>query len=224
MPTPTDPKRLPRLKAALKRFGDDDRISHKDAAKLYGVAPARFTTLIKARFPEFPAAERHEDKTHWYAARAAAQSMIAYCQGAGAKAQAANARANVILNRVAEDVAAAPPPPPEPVVMPMSAAEIDRMASAETRIWRLAKEKGQYVPRADVEALAQRFLSALPRGIMQFPSRVDPNGTLPPNIRKSLERSCRDLTLELHEILADFVKSDEYDADPRSSEPIQARA
>ena len=169
MPTPIDPKRLPGLKAALDGFGDDDRASQRQLADLYGVANSRFSTLTKTRFPDFPPAERHDDKTFWYPARAAIASMIAYMENTGAAKKAAARRHSEIMGRVAGTAAATPVPvaaQAEP--QPLSASELDRLASAQTRMWKLKKDQGFYTLTSEVRRIARGVNSMLTREIMNI--------------------------------------------------------
>lgn len=204
MPTPIDPKRLPSLKAALGQFGPDDTIQHKDLAALYGVTPARLTTLIKNRFEKFPPADRHGDKTHWYPARAAIESMIAYMEGSGKKKRAAAARAAAVMGAATEAAAAAEPEAEEPI--PMGPVELDRLASASTRIWRLAVEQKKYVPATKLRHWARATFELVKREVQAIPHAIDPNGELPPLHKARLEAHCRELLVQMEDELADLLK------------------
>lgn len=206
MPTPIDPKRLPSLRAALETFGPDDMAAQKDLAKLYGVANSRFTTLIKERFENFPPAERHGDKTHWYNARQAIESMIAYLTKSGRKKRQEAARAAAVMGRATEAAEAAEPEAEAPP--PMGPAELDRMASAATRIWRLAIEKKEYVLVAHVRQQIRAMLGVIKREITGLPSVIDPNGDLPPLMRAELERRCREALVKIHDSLDELLNPD----------------
>jgi hypothetical protein len=210
MPTPIDPKRLPALKAALEQFGEDDTIQHKDLATLYGVTPARLTTLIKNRFENFPPADRHGDKTHWYPARAAIIVIIAYLEGSGKAKRAAAARAQVVMGRATE--AAAGAEPEEEELPPMGPVELDRMASAATRIWRLQVEQRKYVLASEVRHEVRAMLAVVKREVSGLPSVVDPNGELPPLMRARLEARCREAQNKIYEQLTGLL-ADEGDDD-----------
>lgn len=215
MPTPIDPKRLPALKAALEQFGADDTIQHKDLATLYGVTPARLTTLIKHRFENFPPADRHGDKTHWYPARAAIMVMIAYLEGSGKKKRAAAARAAAVMGRATE--AAESAAAEEEELPPMGPVELDRMASAATRIWRLDIEKKKYVLVALVRHEIRGMLSIVKREVSGLPSVIDPNGELPPLMRQRLEARSRLALTKIYDglsaLLTDSAGDDDDDAD-----------
>lgn len=211
MPTPIDPKRLPALKAALEQFGADDTIQHKDLATLYGVTPARLTTLIKNRFENFPPAERHGDKTHWYAARPAIMVMISYLEGSGKKKRAAAARAAAVMGRATEAAEAAPPDQEE--LPPMGPVELDRMASAATRIWRLQVEQGKYILTSLVRQEIRGMLAIVKREISGLPSVIDPNGELPPLMRERMVKRCREALNKIYEQLRTLLGDDEDEAD-----------
>jgi hypothetical protein len=204
MPTPIDPKRLPSLKAALDTFGDDDKVGHKDLAKLYGVTPARLTTLIHTRFESFPEPERHGDKSHWYLARPALLSMIAYLQGAGKAKRQVAARAAAVMGRAAGAAADAEPEEEEP--KPMGPVELDRLASAATRIWRLGVEQKKFVPADTLRHWARGTFELVKREVSSIPHAIDPNGELPALHRARLNSTCRELLLNLTDKLEALLK------------------
>jgi hypothetical protein len=202
MPTPIDPKRLPTLRAALKRFKPGEKVPQQNLAKIYGVTNARFTTLAKQRFENFPPAERHEDKTHWYEAVPAIQSMIAYLTNAGAKKRASARRAAAILGEASEEAQTTPEPQELP---PPTPAELDKLASAETRTFRLEQEKKQFV-RADVaRAFIRDLFNAVQRQVGGLATEIDPNGELPPEHRQRLESSVRFAMVKIHETVKAIV-------------------
>lgn len=207
VPTPIDPQRLPGLKKALAEFGEQDRASQKQLAELYGVAPSRFSTLTKTRFPDFPDGEKHSDKTLWYPARAAVASMIRYMEDT-ARGKAVQAkRHSAVMGRVEEtraEVAAA-----EPEVQPLTAAELDRLASAQTRIWRLKKEQGMYVLASEVQRIARGVNAMLTREVMNLVNELDPNGELKPLDRQRLTNKCREIVLKMHDLLGRFLEDDD---------------
>lgn len=206
MPTPIDPKRLPTLRAARKRFKPGERVPQKELAKIYGVSNARLTTLIKERFEDFGAAERHEDKTHWYEAVKAIDSMIAYHTGRGAKRRESAARVARVLGEAAAEVKETPPakddyPPPTP-------AELDKLASAETRTFRLEQEKRQFV-RADVaRSFIRDLFNTVQRQVSGLATAIDPNGELPPLHRQRLEQSVRDAMVRIHGSVKSLVDNE----------------
>lgn len=201
MPTPIPPDRLPRLKKALNDYSAKDMESQQKLAELYGVALSRFTTLIKSRLKDFPPAKTKGDRTNWYPARAAIQVMINYTEGKGAlKRESAQRAAAVLAGEPVpatdgESPAAKNPGWPEGLMTPQ---ELDRLASAQTRIWRLKKEQGEYVLRSEVEDMARRVFSLITQRIMNIPNIVDANGKLPPAERAALQRECREINLALY--------------------------
>lgn len=218
MPTPIDPKRIPRLRAALKRFGDEDMLPQQELAKIYGVANSRFTTLAHQRFENMPAAQRRGDKTHWFPAKATIESMIAYLEGTGAKKQAAARRAAVAMGEVdgnsrgpaevptiskTETVAAAPE---ETLMTP---AEIDKLASAQTRMFRLAQEKGMFVRVDQSRRVIRTLFTTVQRAVTALPNEVDPNGELPPLHRARLEAAVRASMGRIYETVKDTLADDE---------------
>jgi hypothetical protein len=215
VPTPIDPQRLPGLKKALASFEDSDRASHRQLAELYGVAPSRFTSLIKSRFPDFPVAERRDDKTHWYAARAAVQSMIRYMEDSARGKQAQAQRHTAVMTGVAEareDAAAAPVE-----VQPLTATELDRMASAQLKTWRLKKEQGLYVLASEVQRIARGLNSMLTREVMNLVNELDPNGEMKPLARQRLTNRCREMVLKMHDMLGRYLEDED---DVRSASGI----
>lgn len=195
MPTPVDPKRLPRLKAALKRFKPGEKIAQKGLADIYGVTNARWTALAHERFEGLPPPERHGDKTHWYEARPAIEAMIRYCEGAGATKRAAAARTAAVLGDARAEAAAAEP---DGKTVEFTPAEVDRLASAQTRTFRLQQEKKQFVPVGSHQHVVRRIFITVQRAISAFPTEADPNGDLPPMIRQRLEQAARDALTRLH--------------------------
>jgi hypothetical protein len=210
MPTPIDPTRLPRLKAALKKFGDDDMLPQQELAKIYGVTNARFTTLAHNRFEDMPPAERRGDKTHWFNAKRSILAMIAYLQGAGEKKRAAAKRAAAVMGDVAAETPAAAPAESAPDLM--TPAEIDKLASAQTRMFRLAQEKGQFV-RADMaRRVIRTIFTTVQRSVTALPNEVDPNGELPPLHRARLEAAVRASMGRIFETVKDNLVEDEAEA------------
>jgi len=213
MPTPLPVGRLPALKAALERFTDDDRASQKDLAELYGVAPSRLSTLVKTRFTGFPAAEKRGDKTHWYPARAAIQVMIDYIQGTTAAAQAQ-------AKRHTEVMAGAQPAREEAEAIdaeadkPMSASEIDKLITAQTKMWKLAKDQGLYVLADDVRRRARQAYSLFTRSITAIPARIDPNGKLPVEVRTAVDKACRQITAEVQDAMMEMMGANDEAVEP----------
>ena len=208
MPTPIDPKRLPGLKKARGEFEDDAWASQKQLAEIYGVTNARMTTLIKNRFPDFPEPQRHEDKTHWYPARAAITSMIAYMENAGRAKQAAARRHSAVMGRVtaAKEEAAADEQNQPP---PLTAGDLDRLASAQTKIWKLKRDQGLYTLTSEVKRIARGVNSMLTREVTNLVYVIDPNGDLPPGKREAVIRKCRDIVLKMHDMLGEFLEENE---------------
>lgn len=210
MPTPIDPKRLPTLRAARKRFKAGEKIPQKDLAAIYGVTNARFTTLAHERFENFPPAERHEDRTHWYEAIPAIDSMISYMTGRGTKKRAAAVRAAQILGDSKDEAATAKPPAEEsPLPTP---ADIDKLASAATRTFRLEQEKRQFV-RADVaRGFIRSLFNTVQRRVTGLPMEIDPNGELPPLMRQRLDQAVREAMVGIHQSVGALVDDPLSDA------------
>ena len=203
MPTPIDPKRLPRLRAARKRFEADEKAPQQKLAEIYGVANSRFTTLAK-RFPNFPPAERHGDKTHWFPAVAAIDSMIAYCTGHTARKAAVSVRAAQILGESTKEAAEA-----EPELPPLGPSELRQMAATATMQFRLAVEKREFV-RADVVAHSVRSLfTTIQRAVSTLPSEIDPNGELPPLMRGRLEAASSAALERMHREIAGLISDEQ---------------
>jgi hypothetical protein len=207
VPTPIDPHRLPGLKAALARFGEDEKASQQQLADLYGVTSSRFVTLSKKRFPDFPAAERHEDRTHWFPARAAVASMVQYMEDQARGKTRRARRAAEVVSQVQEERAEAAAAPPQ--IEPLSPAELDRLASAQTRIWKLRKEQGLYVLAVDVQRIARGLNTMLTREVMGMVSEIDPNGEMSPRQREVVKSKCRDIVLKMHDIVGRFLEGDD---------------
>jgi hypothetical protein len=207
MPTPIDPKRLPALRAALETFVADERLPHQRLAELYGVTPARLTTLIHNRFEGFPPAERQGDKTNWFPARPAVESMIAYLTNSGKKKHEAAARAATVMGTANGAAAAAEAEDDD--IPPLGPVELDRMASAATRIWRLAVEQKRYVPVAEVRQTVRGMFDIVKREVQSIEHAIDPNGELPPLHRARLAAHCRELLVKAHEKLERFLGDDD---------------
>lgn len=203
MPTPIDPKRLPRLRAARKKFEPGEKAPQQELAKIYGVSNARLTTLIHQRFGSFPTPERHGDKTHWYDAIAAVDAMIAYLAGTEQRKVAAAKR---IAQAMGYDSAAdepAPPGPETPAVL--TPAEIDKLASAATRTFRLEQEKRQFIRIELARGFVRSLFNTVQRRVSSLPMEIDPNGELPPLHRQRLEAAVRDAMVGIHGSVADLV-------------------
>lgn len=211
MPTPIDPKKLPGLKAALETFGPDDMLPHQDLAALYAVTPARLTTLIHNRFESYPPHETRGDKTHWYNARAAIQAMIAYLQKSGKKKKASAAAAAAIMGTATEAAAEAQPEAEEPP--PLGPAELDRLASASTKIWKLALDQRKYIPATVLAHWARAQNELQKRTVSQIPHAIDPAGELPPLTRARLESLCRELLVKMNEDLVELLSTMNLDED-----------
>ncbi|MES2903255.1 MAG: hypothetical protein V4696_03635 [Pseudomonadota bacterium] len=210
MPTPIDPKKLPGLRATLKRFKPGEMLPQKELATIYGVTNARFTTLIHERFENFPPPERHNDKTHWYEARPAIESMIAYLSGQGAKKRASAVRAAEVMGAVKRETAGRTKKDPEPDEEPlMTPAEIDKLASGQTRVFRLAQEKREFVRAALVTHIVRLLFTTVQRSVSSIPAAVDPNGELPPLHRARLESAVRDMMVLIHGTVKDVLADDD---------------
>lgn len=207
MPTPIDPKRLPRLKAARKRYKPGEKIAQQELAKLYGVTNARFTTLAHERFEGMPTPERRGDKTHWYDAVKSIDAMIRYCTGATATKRAAAKRAAAVLGDSSAEAESG-----QPERQQMTPAEIDKLASAQTRVFRLAQEKGMFVRATAHQYVVRRIFALVQRAISAFPSEADPNGELPPMIRARLDTASRDAMKRLHDEVGEFLNAPEEEA------------
>jgi hypothetical protein len=168
------------------------------------VSNARITSLIHERFENFPKPERHGDKTHWYEAVPALQSMIGYLTANTARKHASAARAAAVLNDARAEAPATPEPKEGPAWTPT---EIDKLASAATRLFRLEQEKKQFV-RADI---ARHFIRTLfqtvNRHVSALPLEIDPNGELPPLQRQRLEQASRDAMLRIHASVSEIVET-----------------
>lgn len=198
MPTPIDPKRLPALKAAKRRFKPGDMLPQQELAKIYGVSNARLTTLIHQRFGSFPPAERHGDKTHWYEALPALDAMIAYLTGNEQRKHDAGRRVAAVLAQAPATEAPADREDPAPP----TAAELDKLASAQTRSFRLLQEKKQFV-RVDAHRhVVRELFTTTQRSVTSLPMEIDPNGELPPLHRERLETAVRDAMLKIHASVA----------------------
>ena len=206
MPTPIDPKKLPRLRAQLKRFKKGEKLPQQELAKIYGVTNARLTTLIKQRFADFPDPERHGDKTHWYEVRPAIESMIAYLEGRTKKAKAAGLRTARILAgpgaAVEPDEAPATAAAAAPEKVLPTPADLDKLASASTRVFRLEQEKGEFVRVAQVRAEFRDLFTIMQRHLTGLAAEIDPNGELPPLTRERLEQAVRAAQVKLHTKIA----------------------
>lgn len=212
MPTPIDPKRLPTLRAAVKKFKPGEKVPQQQLAKIYGVTNARFTTLVHQRFDDFPPPERHGDKTHWYEAIPALNAMIAYMTSNTRRKRAAADRAAEILGDAPTraEPAGEPAPSAPAESQPLSPAELDRLASAETRTFRLQQEKRQFV-RADVaRGIIRSLFTTVQRSVSALALEIDPNGELPPMHRARLEAAVRDSMVKIHASVKSLV--DEPDA------------
>jgi len=205
MPTPLDPKRVPTLKAALDRFQPDELVPQRELATIYGVSPARFSSLIKTRFEGFPPGERRGDKTNWFPAHAALKIMIAYADGKGNAKQEQARKVRDFLS-AKEDAA-----PVQPVLL--TPAELDKLASAETRAFQLAKMKGDVIPRSQVRETAQGIYQRLARFMASLPHEIDPNGQLNPKIRADLEKRCNATHSAFYEDLKNFLEASDDDDD-----------
>lgn len=217
MPTPIPKDRMPTLKAALAKYKPTDKESMRALAKLYDVAPSRFSTLIKERFPDFPEAERI-DRADWYPARAAIESMLAYmvAQKRGAKSSAGR-KAAAIRGAASSKVANE-----DPDDEPMTPAELDKLASAMTRAFNLRKAMGLVVDRDKAKAQMRAAFSIFSHEVMSLPNVLDPNGLLAPRERRALEQKCREILTKVHGAMGDLLDLN-GEAGTSSTAPTAAR-
>lgn len=214
MPTPVDPTRLPRLKAALKKAKPGEKLPQKEIAQIYGVTNARFTTLAHERFENFPPAERRGDKTHWYELKPALESMIAYLTGQGETKRIAAARAASILDGTPAPKVNGKAPaesqaiPAEPQEVLPTPADLDRIAKSELTTFRLAREKGEFVPVYEVKHVVRGLFSIVQRSFSGLAPEIDPHGELPPLQRARLEKALKDAQLKLHGDVREYLESD----------------
>lgn len=214
MPTPQPKDRIPALKKALANYGPKEKAPMRALAVLYGVTPARFSTLIKTRFANFPKATRVNDKTDQYPAREALESMIAYAIGMKKGNLPAGRRAARVNKEVAAQVAAEPEAPE-----PMTPSELDRLASALTRTFNLQKQMGLVVKRDEVKAMARGAFSIFSHEVMSIPGYLDPNGQLEIKMRTAMEHKCREILAKVHGLMAAYLE--QYDDGPGASPAVE---
>lgn len=224
MPTPIPTTRIPTLKAALAKYKAGEQESMRALAKLYGVAASRFTTLIKDRFEGFPEAERI-DRADWYPAREAIEAMIAYTVALkkGGRSTAGK-RAAAIRGATSRKVAVAQEEDEGPEAM--TPTELDRMASAMTRVFNLKKAMGEFVKRDEVKRSMRSAFSIFTHEVMAMPNLIDPNGQLPARDRQALEQKCREILTKVHGemgTLLDLSHEDDQRVPAASSTPERHR-
>lgn len=197
MATPIDPKRLENLEAALKKHKSKDLLDQKQLGAIYGVSPGRISGLVKNRFEDFPPAQRDADGKHWYPAGAAIKAMIDYCKDSSKSQNRKRAAIGKIMSK--SEPAANDDQPPQ-----LTAADLDRMASAATKIWRLEQEQGKYIKVEDAVSGYRSIYSLTRTEMMGWLNQVDPNGALPLDTRKKIETSIRSSLVKLQGLIEDL--------------------
>ena len=69
-----------------------------------------------------------------------------------------------------------------------------------------AEKQGHYTPAEDMRAFITGYNQSVVDGIMGVKTKVDPNGNLPPLLRKQIDDYLRSVATAAHAKAAQFVK------------------
>ena len=87
-----------------------------------------------------------------------------------------------------------------------SLAEVKDRVNLTLAVTAAAEKQGHYTPAEDVRAFITGYNQSVVDGIMGVKTKVDPNGNLPPLLRKQIDDYLRSVATAAHAKAAQFVK------------------
>jgi hypothetical protein len=199
MPDKTNAQRMVDIKAMLDTVTKrTDTISLDDCAALWGVTKPRFVNKRK-EFAAFPAPVAVEKNAHLYPAKKALQSMLDYLERHHrAQVERVQRQARILGGNAASVEMLAHYSPAEIVQLNRAAADI-----AQREI-----EQGNYVPVAQVAAVAGEVFSEISGFMSNLSNLIDPHGRLTPEIRGLIDSKGHERLLALHRRMKDLLSDD----------------
>lgn len=200
----SDARRLNDLRAALKRAKPNDLLSLEDVALLWGTSKSRFVTVRDqmATFPTSIPAPKDmglAPRAYVYPARAAIEAMIAHATRHEDIDRAKAARTAAILGerRAGGDET--------PLHRVNELQTLNRMAA---EIEERERAQGEYVPRADVAAVAGEVFSEISEFFGILSNKLDPHGELAAELRARIDALGREALLRFHARMKDMLEPD----------------
>lgn len=202
-----NPHRRQDLEDALKRAKPRDRLTLEQVSLLWGVTKQRFVT-VKNAMAAFPGVADTVGNLHYFPARAAIKAMLAHEKRFDQMASDRAARADAILGK-SRGLAGAGSTfsPTELATMSRLAAEIEERERAQ----------GEYVPVAEVAAIAGEVFSIISDFCSRLSNEIDPHGRLPPDTRRLIDEGSHRSLLQCHTELKDMLSPDAKRRDPRAT-------
>lgn len=199
-----DARRLNDLRAALKRVKPNELFSLDDVALLWGTSKSRFVT-VRDQMATFPAPQPAPKemglapKAYVYPARAAIEAMLAHATRHEDidRAKAERTAAMLGQRRVEGDAA--------PLHNVNELQTVNRLAA---EIEERERAQGLYIPVAEVAAVAGELFSELSEFVSELANRIDPHGSLAPDVRLLIADQGKEALLLLHRRLKDMLRAD----------------
>ena len=88
----------------------------------------------------------------------------------------------------------------------VSLAEIKDRVNLTLSLTAAAEKQGQYVPAERLTHFLAGYNQAVVDGIMGVRTRVDPNGNLPPSLRKQIDEQLRSVASSVHALAVAFIE------------------
>lgn len=209
----TNRNRRADIKAALKKAKPDDVLDLETIAIIWGTAKSRFVT-VRDTMADFPQPMAGQGNKYIYPARKALQSMLDHETRHDEAAKAREARTNAILGktgrRKGDDDAGR-----------HSVNELATLSRLSAEIEEREREQGEYLPVAEVAAIAGDVFSEISEFMAALPNKMDPNGLLPPELRTMIGAQGKEALLQLHRKMKQVLSPD---AKPRSSRTAPRRS
>ncbi|MBX9814067.1 MAG: hypothetical protein K2X76_05135 [Sphingomonas sp.] len=202
--SPQDARRVRDLRVALKRAKPDDLLSLADCAIAWGVEKSRFVSVRNqiADFPDPRPATKEmglRPNAIVYPARAAIEAMLGYAMRGERSAAAKAARIDAILGRSRKGEE------PDALLSPNDLVKMNRL---QAEIQERERDQRQYIPAAEVSAIAAEVFSELSDFLSTLANKVDPHGTLSAELRASIDEEASKALLSFHRRMKDMFAPD----------------
>lgn len=204
------------LEAAIKRLGRKKgaTLTQPELQTIYDVSAGRFVN-IKREIVDFPADVGKEGNALVYPGVDALKALLAY-HTRNEKVRRDRARRVAMLRGQDPDEA-------EDEDSGLSPTELLRLDQLAARTAQRMVDQGELIRAAEVEATAERVFSTLARPLNRLSMAIDPNGTLEPAVRTTLDDLGRNLLLKLHKAIRGQLEHDADEGSDRAS-PARKRA
>lgn len=189
--------RIVRLQAARDLLKAGDVLNLEEMATAAGITSRHLKPMIDED-PDFPVIQRGSEGVAWqFDAFKVIAHMIARAEQTLAERRARIERLQDLAGIVVPEVP-----------MDLSLPEIRELDRLQTAAQRRKIEQGNYVPKADFQAVVGDLLAFFQRETLGLISRIDAEGKLPAAIREAVEEDLRDMLVRTHDSVAKHLSAD----------------